>query len=516
MKTRSEARKQREREHEERSKVREYTIDVPNDPINEQVILAAMLVDDETRAKLVKQFPPDAFYAEEHRAIASGLAELERRKLTYDPATLSRIAPDVDIRRLEHLADARPDVPKNLDFHVDTLQWDWKRAQLTQGPLAALLEAIQNPKEERERVKTLCRQIGSAIEGDLGRARFLRDPKEVTRQAMESIRRRAEGEAHYPYGVPTLDFFEEGAKDAKGRDIGGQRRIRPGAAPGTINMVTAVSGSGKSTFMGHLALNLGRLRRRLLFGAWEEEAPVTMEFLAILSLGWSRSRMLDGTSNRLREDGEGYEPLTHEEMVVIEDRMDAIGKYIHFFDNPFQRNRRTTGRRQTNDDHLDIIQDHLEEDGADVFFADLWQRCLIDTSPDDERHALFRQLAIANEQRAHVLMAHQQRAKDIESRPDKRPTREGIIGSGAWLDVCWTVMAPHLPAKWKPVPDNTLELYILKQRSGAWPLCVEFEWDPDFGTIANGRSVPVNAKGDEDDGGAFPKPQPGRTGRKKK
>jgi replicative DNA helicase len=507
MKTRSDAKKARDREHEERSKTREYTIDVPNDPINEQVVLAAMIVDDEVRSRLIKKFPADAFYAEEHRAIAAGLAELERRKLTYDPATLVRIAPDVDIRRLEHLADARPEVPQNLDFHVDTLSWDWQRAQLTKGPLAALLEAVQNPKEQPERVKALCRQIGTAIEGEHGRARYLRNPKEVVRQAMETIRRRSEGEAHYPYGIPTLDYFEQGVLDAKGRDIGGTRRIKPGAAPGTINMVTAVSGSGKSTFMGHLALGLGRQRRRLLFGAWEEEAPVTLEFLAILSLGWSRSRMLDGKSNRLNEDGDGYEPLTHEELVAFEERMDQISKYILFFDNPFQRNRKTTGRRQTNDDHLDVIQDHLEESGAEIFFADLWQRCLIDTAPDDERHALFRQLAIANEQRCHVVMAHQQRAKDIESRPDKRPTREGIIGSGAWLDVCWTVMAPHLPAKWKPVPDNTLELYILKQRNGAWPLCIEFDWDSDFGSIANGRSVAINPKGDEDDGGAFPKPE---------
>lgn len=506
MRTRTEAKKAREKEHEERSKIREYTIDVPNDPINEQVVLAAMIVDEEVRARLVKQFPPDAFYADEHRAIAAGLAELERRKLAYDPATLARIAPEVDIRRLEHLADARPDVPKNLDFHLDTLSWDWQRAQLTKGPLSALLEAVQNPKETPERVKALCRQIGTAIDGEHGRARYLRDPKEVVREAMQSIRKRMEGEAHFPYGIPSLDFFERGAQDAKGRDISGQRRIRPGAAPGTINMVTAVSGSGKSTFMGHLGLGLARQRRRVLYGAWEEEAPVTMEFIAVLSLGWSRSRMLDGTSNRMRIDGEGFEPLTHEELVTLEDRMDAIAKYVRFFDNPFQRNRRTTGRRSTNDDHLDIIQDHLEESGAEVFFADLWQRCLIDTSPDDERHALFRQLAIANEQRIHAVIAHQQRAKDIEARPDKRPTREGIIGSGAWLDICWTVMAPHLPAKWKRVPDNTLELYILKQRSGAWPLCVEFDWDPELGSIENGRSISVDSKG-EDNNEAFAPPK---------
>lgn len=507
MKTRSEAKRDREKVHEERnSKTREFTIDVPSDPINEMTIIAAALVDDEARKRIVKAYPPDAFQVPENRNVISGLAEIERRKLAYDPSTLVRLSPDVDIRYIERLADSRPDLPKNLEFHLDTLSWDWQRARLAKGPLAAILEAIQDPKEEPERVKALCRQIANAIDGDHGKAKFLRDPTEVVHQAMANLRRRIEGEAHYPYGIDFLDYFEKGAVDAKGRDISGERRIKPGAAPGTINMVTAVSGSGKSTFIGHLALNLARQKRRILFGAWEEEAPVTIEFLAILSLGWNRSRILDGKSNRLAASGEGYEPLSNEEIILLEEREHQISKYIRFFDNPFQRNRRSTGRRIINDDHLDIIQDHIEESGAEVFFADLWQRCLVDTSPEDERHALFRQLAIANEQRIHVAMAHQQRAKDIEMRADKRPTREGIIGSGAWLDVCWTVMAPHLPAKWKRVPDNTIEIYFLKQRNGAWPLCVECDWDPDYGSITNGRSIAVDAKGD-DDGGAFPKPQ---------
>lgn len=512
MKTRSEARRDRDQVHEDRSKTREFTIDVPSDPINEMTIVAAMIVDDDIRKKNIKKYPPDAFQTPENRQVVAGLAELERRKLSYDPATLVRLAPDVDIRYLEKLADARPEAPKNLQFHLDTLSWDWQRARLAKGPLAALLEAIQDPKEEPDRVKALCRQIAGAIDGEHGQARFLRDPKEVVHQAMTNLRRRIAGEAHYPYGIETLDYYERGAVNAKGEDISGQRRIKPGAAPGTINMVTAVSGSGKSTFVGHLALGLARQKRRVLFGAWEEQAPVTIEFLAILSLGWNRSRILDGTSNRVRDDGEGYEPLSNEEVILLEEREDAISKYVQFFDNPFQRNRRSTGRRIINDDHLDIIQDHVEESGAEIFIADLWQRCLIDTSPEDERHALFRQLAIAEEQRLHVLMAHQQRSKDIEMRADKRPTREGIIGSGAWLDVCWSVMAPHLPAKWKRVPDNTFELYLLKQRNAAWPLCVEFDWDPDYGSIANGRSIAVDAKGD-DDGGAFPKPSTKRRGR---
>lgn len=492
MKKRSEAKREKEY-RESKDKLQQWSIDIPNDPINEQVILAAQIVDPEVRKRVVKLFPSDAFYAPQHQAIQAALAELERRKLAYDPATLQRLSPDVDVRILETLAASRPDVPDNLEFHLDTLAWDWQRARATQGPLSAFLEAIQNPKELPERTKALARAVANSFEGSTGSGKFLRDPKEVVRQAITKLRSRVEGEAYYPFGIEGLDYYEDGT-----------RRIRPGASPGTISMVTALSGSGKSTLTGHLILGSARQKRKVLVGAWEEEAPVTIELLATLSLGLSRSRILDGRSNRLREgSGNDYEPLSNEEIIIIEERMHQISRYVRFFDNPFQRGKTKTGRESTNDDHLDIIHEHLEESGCSHFFADLFARCLVDDSPSAERNALFRLLAITQEQQVHTTIVHQQRAKDIETRVDKRPTREGIIGSGAWLDVCWTVMAPHLPAKWKRVPDNTMELYILKQRNGPWPIAIEFDWTPDTGQIANGRSMNIDIKGETSDEGAW-------------
>jgi hypothetical protein len=510
MKKRSEAIREKEFK-ESRDKLREFTIDTPNDPINEQVILAAMIVDEDVRKRIAKSFPPEAFYAEQHRMIFSGLLELNRRKLAYDPSTLARIVPEVDIRILESLSASRPKLPKNLDFHVETLEHDYRRARVTSGPLATLIEAIQNPKESPERLRAFARAVGDSFEDNTGTGRYLRDPAEVVRQAMTLLRKRVEGEAYYPYGIDGLDYYEDG-----------RRRIRPGASPGTISMITALSGSGKSTLTGHAILgsarqNLGEdaIKRKVLVGAWEEEAPVTIELLATLQLGLSRSRILDGRSNRLREDSATeYEPLSHEDLVMIEECMHGISKHVRFFDNPFQRGRAKGAKESTNDSHLDIIQEHIEDSGCDIFFADLFARCLVDDSPSAERSVLFRLLSITQEQQVHTVIVHQQRAKDIETRMDKRPTREGIIGSGAWLDVCNTVMAPHLPAKWKRVPDDTMEVYILKQRNGPWPIAIEFDWEPDRGQISNGRSMTVEAKGETDELGATGM-APARRGKRK-
>lgn len=496
---RSQAYKEREREFENTP---EFTIDTPNDPINEQVVLAAACIDKETR-KTISKYPVEIFYADKHRAIFSGIKELTRRKLKFDPATISRLSPEADIGYLEVLMESRPDVPPNVDFHLDTLKWDWQRARVTQGPISALLDAIQNPKEDPDRVRLLARQVGEAFDKDEGK--FIRNSKEVVREAVANLKRRIQGEAHYPFGIEGLDYYEDG-----------RRRLRPGAAPGTISMITALSGSGKSTFTGHMVLGLARQRRRVLFGSWEENAPVTIELLTTLSLEWSRSRVLDGKSNRLVDgSSQDFEPMNREELVLFEERAHAISKYVKFFNNPFQRNKLPNGRRPTNDDNIDIINEHVADSGCSAFVADLLQRAFPDTSPEDERHSLFRLLAMVEEQRIFLGAVHQQRAKDIETRPDKRPTREGIIGSGAWLDVCWHVLAPHLPAKWKRVPDNTMEIYILKQRNGPWPIAVEFDWDPEKGQIWGGRSLDVNSvETSEDNLEGFLKPR--TTGKKRR
>jgi replicative DNA helicase len=458
---------------EARLPAREWEIAVPNDVVNEQVLLAAMLVDEGTCDRILKAVPIDAFYAKEHRALVAALAEMRRRKLSYDPATLARIAGDsVDPRLVEQLGAARPDIPANLDAHVTWALWDQQRAQATRGPIAALLEAVQNPKELPERVRALARQVGHSFEGAAGRGRFLHDPKELVRDQMAKIRARAEGRASFPLGIPGLDLFEDG-----------KPRLAIGAMPGKCTVVTALSGSGKTTLTANLALGLGRQRRRVLWGAWEVDGGMNLETMATISLGWSRSAVLRGE-------------LSPEDLITFEERMHAIGKQVMFMRIPFRRN---AGERNTNAGNLDVVQAHVEESGCDIFIADLWTRCLADKRPEAEEEALFRQQAMLEETQVHGILLHQQRSKDIEQRPDKRPTREGIKGSSALLEVADTMIAPHLPALWKNIPDDKMEVFVLKQRFGKWPLGVELEWDGDRGSIAGGRSIPYNQPGEGGD-----------------
>ncbi len=467
---------------------RELQIAVPHDPVNEMAVLGAMLVDAEIADRLLPLCPADAFYTEEHAAIREAIAEARRRKLALDPDVLARIYPEAEALRMEKIAASRPDVPENLDYHVETLLWDRQCAAATRGPVSSFLEALQDRKVDRESLQLLAQSVAKSFAGEDGK--HLIAGKEVVRQMIADVERRIEGEAIYPFGIEGLDRYEDG-----------EWRMIPGVDPGGFTLVTALSGSGKSLLLAHLAIASARQKRKVLFGSWEDEAPMTIELMSVFALRWSRAAIQRGFSSTLRTADGRPAKMTREEVVLLEEMAHKISGWVTFFKNPFRHGERLpTGRSATNDDHLDIIENEIAKTGCDVFMADLLHRALVDDSPSAERKALYRMRHISQSARCHTFAAHQQRAKDIETRASKTPTREGIIGAGAWLDVPRTILAPHLPAKWKNVPDDTLEIYILKQSKGPWPCGVEFDYEPATGQIANGRSFDVRATNDSGDG----------------
>jgi replicative DNA helicase len=236
-----------------------------------------------------------------------------------------------------------------------------------------------------------------------------------------------------------------------------------------------------STMAAHLTIGLARQRRRVLYGSWEPECGMTLELIATMALGWSRSEVTEGR-------------ITHEELVVLEEKMHQVSSWVSFMENPFQRVR---AGKESNARNLDLIHQHIVDSGCAVFVADLWDRCLVDDDPSEEKRALWRQHSIAQETRTHNILLAQQRLKDVEMRADKRPTREGIMGSSAWVTMADTILAPHRPALFKKVEDDKLELIVWKQRWGVWPAVVEFEWDAEFGSIANGKTIPFEHAGQE-------------------
>jgi len=479
----------RRRREEGEEEKRPETVEVAYSPVNEQVVLAAALVDSEACERLLKKLRPEHFLVELYRAAWAALSEMGRRRLEFDWATLQQLGGDrVDTRQLQELVGLRPDAPAaaNLDHHVQALYWDRQRAVAVQGPLSALLEVLRKPSESPDRVRALARQLAQSFDGT--GAGYLRNASDLVVAASREMEKRISGLACYPFGIEGLDRYEQGARDEKQRDVSGRFRLIPGAAPGEVTVLTGTSGSGKSTVAFHVALGLRRAGRRVLFGAWEMGSEDSIELLACIELGWSRTDLLEGV---------GYgeqEKIEHEEK--MHDLVTGPNGIV-FFDNPFQRQ---VGSKPSTDRNLDTIHQHLADSGCEVGIFDLWERCLVSNDPGEEQRALWRQHAVAQETRTHCVLLAQQRLKDLEQRADKHPTREGIKGSSAWVDVADTILGVHRPALWKQIPDDRLEVDVLKQRKGKWPLRVEFTWDPEYGSVDGGRSVVYEQPGTDNGG----------------
>lgn len=464
---------------EQRRRERVEKVEIAIDSTNETFVIGIAAADPVILDQTMRQVLPHHFASRQNRDAWEALADVRRRKLDATPAALEAVASRGVAEYVTQAIDLAAGSSRNIGWHIDVLLWDAKRVQVAKDSLPRFLEAFTDTKSTHETVSALARALSGAFDGH-GERKHLAAPDALVRAQMIDIEERIAGRRVYPYGIDGLDYFP-----AEPGDDTARRRMLPGAAPKQITVMTAVSGGGKTTVTSRMVLGLRRHGRKVVYGAWEMNNGPTLELLACMELNWSRSELVQGRG-----------PVrTREGKILIEETMHAISKDVRFLANPFKRQRNE--KRPSNDRNLDILQGYLEDSGCDVFVADLWKRCLVSTDPDDEEQALYRQQAMCDELGIHGILLQQQRLKDIEARPDRRPTREGIKGSGAWIEIADTIIGTHRPALFKNVPDDTLEAIVMKQRHGLWPLAVEFDWNADKGSISGGTPKKYARPGEE-------------------
>jgi len=460
---------------------------IPHDVLNEQTILAAAIVDTKVRAELASRVRAEHFQDTDHALAWASILRATAQGFDPSPTALVQLSGGkLDKKYLEDVVAANPNVPKDIRFHIDSLQWDMTRAKAVQGPLSELLRALQDPGMSQERVRALARQIPISFQGSSTRT-HLRDGVKLVADHRNVLRQRMNGIGLYPTGIDGLDFYPQNSLDDNGNDVSGQPLLVPGLEPGKITSVTAISGGGKSTIVALLALKQARMyadvkHGRVLYGAWEMPPADVLELMACISTGIQRSRVKTGQ-------------ITDAEWKLLCNRMDAIAEYIKFVDMPFHKER---GVRHTHDEVLDVLHGYIADSGASLAIFDLWRRAFRRMKDEsDEQEALYRQQAIAEETNCHCLLVQQQRLKDIEMRQNPIPTREGVKGSSAWVDVSDTMIGVYMPGLMKRVSRNVIQLLILKQRYGRWPLTLEYQWDGDIVHLHSPQLVWDVAIGDE-------------------
>lgn len=447
-------------------------VEIPHDDFNEQILIAAALNDPAAARIILKRCKPTLFMGEGHDAIIEAIGQAHQRGLTCDGSTIRQLGGErIRKQYVDDLMRQHKSAPTNLGHHIATLEWDTARAKLVEGPLSELLEKLEDPTVDPERVLAIARQIPQSLTG-YGDRQYMYDPDQLVRENEAEMRARMSGVACYSYGIPDLDRHEET----------GEWRVVPGSKLKQITLVTAVSGSGKSTVLARMALHFAEEKRRVLFGAWEMQSGLSLEMLATFKLGWSRTKMAVGN-------------FTEEELAIHLKAQREISAYVRFWKFPWGRD--MGARPKYNDEVIDKIHAYIADSGAEICIFDLLRRAFVDRRLDSEEAALERMQVVADETCTHHIYAQQQRLKDIEKRNTKHPTREGIKGTSVWVDVPDTIIGVHLPSLWKNVPNTTLELLLLKQRHGVWPQRIEFDWDPDLAELYNGRTVDASVTEDE-------------------
>lgn len=455
----------------ERSKKDELTDGVFHyDAANEAIVISAAIADAHTRKTLVHRIAADEFLVPRHSLIWTALRRLADSDLTFTKETVTRLVEDAggDESAISHVLELaeEAEIPENLDWHVDTMRWDATRARTLQGPVPEFIAAIRDPKAAVSDVMSNARRVVRALEGRA--RRYIHRSAELNRQYRAELAARRMQRNLYPLGFDAFDAH-----------------LTEGFMPGRISVVSGLPGSGKSTVMIAWAVQLAKIGRKPLYCAWEME-PFSLIDVAVSHLtGIKLQRVVQGT-------------LTDAENDRVCKAAAWTSSKIKFMENPFLRQ----SGKKSNDRNLDILEGYIAESGCDIAIYDLWKRMLVWRSPDDEEGALVRMQDMHKEYGIHGIIVQQLRLKDVESRRDKRPTRESIKGSAAYVEIPDLIFGVHRDGQLKDVPDKFVETINLKQRKGKAFWACRWQWDGATCAVKSPQEVPYNPGFEADVDGA--------------
>lgn len=448
-------------------------IDVALDQGSQIQALAFALEDSKARARLIALgVDGDSFTISEYYELWKIVEYGHEKGVELDQGTVAALVEDPNLVGLAQGIRAHRPPDGNLLDVVERLRWNAgvKLAAESVPPFAELLRKRSRPEETLK----AARAIVQALDGARPYGRRHASNAEAVARRLDVIKLRRISKKRYPFGLEGFDVDE-------GEPEGSTKRYRTtvGTAPGKVTVLTGLSGNGKSTVLANVVLAQVETGRRVLYGAWEDDQEDVLELLGAIRAGVNLTRLTVGE-------------LDEEEEELMGLAMKEVGESVVFMPNPLEKVRKL---RYRNDEALDLIHSYAEESSADFAVFDLWARAFSFGAEQEEAEALYRQQAIAKATSCHCLLVQQQLLKSVEKREDARPTREGIKGSGEWTGIADTILGVYRQDLYKNVPAGKLEVTILKQRRGRWPLNVEFDFDPEYGRLSNGHAVAYESPG---------------------
>lgn len=465
------------------------------DLINEQAVLGMGLRHDELRPKLVRQVVRAHFHSEKHAAGWGVVLQMVERGLEYDPRLIETLADPELASYLVGLADSAPN-GRNARQHLDRLRWDAARMTAAKGPVPRLLAALKNTRAEPAELTLAAREVGACFHGH-GDTSAMPPPGETADEQAIEIRLRMAGRASYPCGIADLDYQPDGMP-----------RLVPGFAPKRCTWITGVSGSGKSTLAAMIAHGLWRNGRTVLYGGWEPGNGNVLELMASWEAGVSREAL------KLGKKAIELGMLTDADIRRHAEAMHEIEKGVRLLRNPFRQGRveedqgRRGGQRaDTNERRIDVLAEYIERSECEVFVADLMKRAFARVrDPSEEEMALYMLQEMKDPLGIHLIGLHQQLIKgaSVSGKTDRRPSTEGgLMGSSAWFQTGDLILGVYREHLYRNVEDNQMEVHVMKQRDGRWPIALQFEYDAERAQLGRGVEFeyrPMEGTGDLGDG----------------
>lgn len=451
------------------------------DLANERVVLATMMRDPAALRRLGIEIGSDEFGEQRHKVIGRGLGLMARRGLAYSEDTLAELCKGEDFGGFAYLRTLLKEYEptRNVDFHVERLRVDAVKLAVLAEDVPALVRECEDPTAPPERIAHLGRAIAARAE------------------------RNARGLVHSGDGLVD-GYYEElrlrrilgGEVEGFGFRILDSTMVRGFSVPGA-SLIVARPGYGKTTVLANFIRNRARAGKGTFVCGWEMSRTDYLDMMVSAETGIPAAVLSNAVGT-----------LTEEQKLAVQA---AVERYrdpeiLEIQENPFTRLERPKDRfADVNLRNLDFFEGTLRSvaaSGKRVVAIDVIGKMLHDRRPDPVTQVLVYLFELARGLGLHLLVLHHIGRSGAKG----RPTLEDIKNSGAFEEEADNVFAldrPMLrasPAHRRRMTDS-LDVYLLKQRKGPFPLCVRYHFDGSRFALTDEVEMDVAMLDKEDDEG---------------
>jgi len=428
-----------------------------------------MLKSKKHRSRLVKELSAREFYVSEHKQLFSGMTEMERARLDYTPPTLMTFMPDTNwggtdyLEKLESLGQ-----DKNIEHHINAMRWDIARVEAFEIHIPELITDLKDPRASADEVIQTSKRLYEHLKASQSESAVISGESLRVRHSASIIARRV-GVTFRSSGYMPID-----------------QKLVSGFAPGKLSVITGAPSSGKTT----LALNMAKRQARkwrVGYLAWESGIEDALDIVC---------------SSQLKIPLEKMAKLAH---MLTDEEQEQIDNYITeitgdenlSFLKPPPRKLYKGNPFEVNDRVLDWIESELEKWDVDIVFWDLFEKKLPARKPEQISNAIDRvqEMIAPDRLNLHMCLMVQLLLKEVEKRKDKRPTRDALKGTAAYVEAPDLILGAYRPAIYEyGLDDNIIEVSCLKQRKGPFPWRIIHRWNGTYGRITGGREGAIIVK----------------------